>query len=236
MLPASYADDGLDRAALHAFMQRVQATLGHDLRTPLGTIVNYAAVLEEDGGLDEARRRELPRRIRGQAMQAADMLQMLLDATLLAASVPRCVAVDPAALLRSIVAEIEGDELLAAPVATESGDEIALDPEVVGFAWRSFLLLEKSLTSRPLSAARTTIETHEEGVRLGLAFRGSGVVGAAPVDLDAFTRGSLVEVPTTSRFALRLSRDLVRSRGGELLLRGHVGSDAAICLSLPRAL
>ena len=235
MPAAFFAADGLDRAALHAFMQRVQATLGHDLRTPLGTIVNYASVLEEDGGLDEARRRELPRRIRGQAMQAADMLQMLLDATLLAASVPRCIPTDPAALLRSIVAEIEGDELLAAPALPEEVETMELDPGVVGFAWRAFLLLEKSLTSRPLGGARATIVTHEDGLRLDLAFRASDVVGPALIDLDAFNRGSLLDVPATNRFALRLSRDLVRSRGGELLLRGRVGADAAICLVLPPA-
>ncbi len=97
----------VDGEALQAFMRSVRAILGHDLRTPLGTIVNYASILEEDAGLDPGLR-ELPRRIRGQAMQAAEMLQLLLDATLLASSAPAPIPVDPEALLHSIVVEVEG--------------------------------------------------------------------------------------------------------------------------------
>jgi signal transduction histidine kinase len=231
----SSSTDGLDRVALHAFMERVQATLGHDLRTPLGTIVNYASVLEEDVGLDGERRSELPRRIRGQAMQAAEMLQLLLDATLLAAAVPIVVRVDPDALLRSVVAELEGDAPEPDAAPSPGSRAIGLDPRVVGFAWRSFLALERTLTSRPLSAARTTIDAVDGRVRLELAFGGADAESAAPIDVEAFTRQNAAEIPAPSRFALRLSRDLVRARGGELLVRGRVGADAAIRIDLPRA-
>jgi signal transduction histidine kinase len=238
MIEGSYVD-GIDRAALQTFMKRVRATLGHDLRTPLGTIVNYASVLEEDSGLDEEELRDLPRRIRGLAMQTAEMLQLLLDATLLAASAPAFAPVDPNALLQSIVDDIENalsPRKLAPPPANAANDPDLpeIEPEIVAFAWRAFLQIEKSLSLRPLSAARATVERRADRVRLGVTFHSKAENGAAPVDLDAFARGGEVEVPVTNRFALRLSRDLVTARGGELELFGRIGADAAICMSFPQ--
>ncbi len=240
--------DGVDRAALHTFMERVRATLGHDLRTPLGTIVNYATVLEMGTGLDEEELRDLPRRIRAQAMQSAEMLELLLDATLLAASVPAFTPVDPSALLQSIVADLERDASRREPIpppappahAAHGPDTVELEPEIVRFAWRAFLLLDRSASSHPPSAAHTTVERRSDRVRLGLTVRRptsrpQGNDGAAPVDLDAFTRGGEVTAPETHRLALRLSRELVAARSGELELCGRVGADAAIYISFPRS-
>src|SRR6187399_443842 len=86
--------------ALARFLQRVHKSFSHDLGAPLGSIVNYACVLESGqalparSGENESSAatpdthgqevRELGRRIRTNAMRAARMLQLLATATGLA--------------------------------------------------------------------------------------------------------------------------------------------------------
>jgi K+-sensing histidine kinase KdpD len=237
---------GADRAALQRFMQRVSATLGHDLRTPLGTIVNYASVLEEDPELAVAGLREVPRRIRGQAMQLAEMLQLLLDATNLAAAPPGRTAVDPDLLLRTVIAELEGDPLVRERPAVPMGaaadaatapppDALALEPRIVAFAWRSFLGLARRLSSRALAAARVAVDARSERVRLSLIVGRDGEADVPPLAFDEFVRSGGGDVSAAHRLALRLSRDLVAARGGELSFGGRLGADAAIHLEFPPA-
>lgn len=241
---------GPDRAGLQGFMQRVSATLSHDLRTPLGTIVNYASVLEEDPELAVAGLRDVPRRIRGQAMQLAEMLQLLLDATNLAVAPTARTAVDPDALLRIVIAEFEGSPLVrehpavpsdaAADAATGTAPApapraLALEPKIVAFAWRSFLGLELRLSSRALAAARVAVEVRSENLRLGLIVGHNGEADVPALAFDEFVRSGGGDVSAAHRLALRLSRDLVASRGGELSFGGRLGADAALFLEFPPA-
>jgi hypothetical protein len=226
-------EGGIDPIALQAFIKRVRATLGHDLLASLGTIVNYASVIEGASGLDEEELRDLPRRIRLQAMESAEMLRLLLEATLLAGSVPAYAPVELTVLLQSVVAEISGGAIVEEPDLLPAGcvQVVELDSEIVAFAWRSFLLLENGLAARPLSAAHATVERSEDRVRIGLSLDPNGGSDARPVDLDTLAGRGEAATPGTRRFGLQLSRDLVAVRGGDLEICGRFGTDAAIFLS-----
>src|SRR5688572_17583670 len=111
--------------ALARFLQRVHKSFSHDLGAPLGSIVNYACVLESGQSLpsrpasddDSASApsdahahevRELGRRIRTNAMRAARMLQLLATATGLASRPLHGESADALPLAKSILMDAGG--------------------------------------------------------------------------------------------------------------------------------
>src|SRR5688572_16266368 len=167
-----FSPSAIDPAPLQVFLRRVRTFFERDLRTSLGTIVNYASVIEEGSGRDDDGLRDLPRRIRVQATRSAEMLQLVLEAMLLAGSARAYATVDPSALLASVIADINGEAGTRKedmPLDRPPG-MVEVEPEIVAFVWRAFLLLENDAAARPLSSARTTIELREDVVRIGLAF------------------------------------------------------------------
>ncbi|MBL8842802.1 MAG: hypothetical protein JNL90_14890 [Planctomycetes bacterium] len=227
------------RAGLHDFIEQVRAELGHDLRTPLSTIVTCSALLEEDAALSTEVRRDLLARIRSQAMQTAEMLQMLLDATLVAATAPKVEAIVPAALLQTIVGEIEGEWVPqrnepARAVGQPPEAPVRLDAAVVGFAWRAFLLVDKVLAARARSTAAVVVTRQAGGVRLDLGFAEPPETRAPALPLAALPASGARAVPRPHRLALRLAHALVRSHDGELALTGVLGDDARMSLDFGR--
>lgn len=227
------------RGGLHHLIEQVRAELGHDLRTPLSTIVTCTALLEEDASLAADVRRDLLARIRTQAMQTAEMLQLLLDATLVAAAPPKVEAIEPAALLQSIVDEIEGEW---APPRDEPVDAaerplrstVRLDAAVVGFAWRAFLLVDKALSARARSPSAVVVTRHAAGVQLDLGFADPPDPRACTLPLAALPASGARAVPRPHRLALRLANALVRSRDGNLTLSGVLGDDARMRIDFGR--
>ena len=90
------------------FLERIRNSFSHDLRTPLGSIVNYAAVLEATQGADTEEVRDLGRRIRGNAQRASRMIQLLANATGLASRPYRAVLTDLLALAQSVLSDVGG--------------------------------------------------------------------------------------------------------------------------------
>jgi K+-sensing histidine kinase KdpD len=230
MQPPTSTPTDLDGSTLHLFVQRARKALGHDLRTPLGTIVNYASVLEEDPAPEVTNVRELTQRIRGHAMHAAEMLQLLLDALLIAAQAPAPRAIDATALVESIVAEMEGGTTLRVEAAPASDELHAaeFDPAVVAYAWRAFLDLEKTVFPRLPREAR--IDRSRDGSHATITLRFGAAAATQAVELDPFLRRDGVDVPPPRRLALQLARDLVVARGGTLEMLGRAAGDAGIRL------
>jgi hypothetical protein len=227
---------GFDPPALHRFMERVTRSLGHDLRTPLGTIVNYALLVEQDAPSDADGLRQSAQRIRGQAMHTAEMLQLLLEATLLASRPPAPVPVDAVELLSAIVADFDGGATL--DVGSDDGNGVPLvevDPAVVGFAWRAYLELEKEVCPFPRRGASVIQERAGDRLQLGLRLGGELDPGKGAVDIDHYVDGKL-PVAAPRRFALALGRDLVAAHCGELQLFGRAGVGSLMLLRLPLAI
>jgi len=123
-------------AALRRLNERIARGLGHDLRTPLGTIVNCASLLDGDAVPDAAAVRDATARIRRQAGALADASQLLADALRIAAQPPELRAGAPLALLRALADEIgAGVRLREAPARTAAAPAaLALDARRVGYA------------------------------------------------------------------------------------------------------
>src|SRR5262245_25889929 len=95
-----------DCAKRRPFLERIRRALAHDLRTPLGTIANYAAILEYPGDAKAEDIQVFAGRIRTSAVRAATMLQHVTEAIVLSERAPRNDEIDPNALLRSILSEL----------------------------------------------------------------------------------------------------------------------------------
>src|SRR5688572_15828329 len=126
------------------FLERTRKALAHDLRTPLGTIVNYAVILESHESANRDEVRAFAGRIRQSATRLATMLQHMTDVTVLANKGPRFSEVEPGSLLRALLDDLDlqghypasGNELQGA---------VTFDPELLAFVWRSFLSLQNEV-------------------------------------------------------------------------------------------
>jgi hypothetical protein len=227
--------------------ERIRRALAHDLRTPIGTISNYATILEYHGTERPEDVRVFASRIRGAAARTAAMLQTITDAIAMARRPSSATSMDAAGSLRAVVAELAIHVRFPARGA-EPAERVPLDAELVAFAWRAFL-------SVSLDAARTgavdldlAIEDAEASVAIDIF---AGARDEAPrehVDSDRFARLRPADrdpadptrareaTPLDASLALGLAEDLVRLRGGELALWGRPGLPSGMRIRFPKPL
>jgi signal transduction histidine kinase len=105
--------EGTVRAAsekLHEAMAELEAfshSISHDLRSPVGAVLNYSAVIEEDfGGRLDAEGMRLLRRIRGSAHAAARLLDQLEQFTWVGREKGEKRPVDMTSLAREALGEL----------------------------------------------------------------------------------------------------------------------------------
>ncbi len=150
------------------FLERIRKSFSHDLRTPLGTIVNYAAVLEANQGSDAEEVRDLGRRIRSNAQRVARMVQLLATATSLASRPMQTDPTDLVALAKSVLGDGGG-----AGRVLSSGNPKQLfadvDAEIVGFAWRAFVAVQNDARGKPIDELEVAIQPAEAVVWIDVA-------------------------------------------------------------------
>jgi len=229
--------DELGDAALRRFLAKVGGALGHDLRTPLGTIVNCAAVLEGDPVPADGEIRDLADRVRRQAMRVVDVAQLLSDALLLVASPPMTVTGEAITLLQSIVNETNrGIRLVQASMQPDDTPRvIEVDPRVVGFAAQAWLAVEETVRPELPREARLRVERHDGHLRIELAFEGAAGLPVAAVPIDEYVREVGVKIPPARRFALEIALALLDCSGGELTLSGRPGRGPALRLKFTQS-
>lgn len=221
-------------AALRRFLAKVVGVLGHDLRTPLGTIVNCAAVLESDPVPAHEEIRDLADRVRRQARRVVDVAQLLSDALLLVASPPMTVTGEATTLLQSIVDETNrGIRLVPTPTQPdETPQVIEFDARVVAFAAQAWLAVEEVVRPELPREARLGVERRDGHVRIELAFDGAADLPVAAVPIDDYVRDVGVKIPPARRFGLEIAVALLDCGGGELTLSGKPGRGPALRLDL----
>jgi hypothetical protein len=223
--------------ALRRLLERIARALGHDLRTPLGTITNCAALLEGDVALDESALRETVARIRRQAAAVVEESQLLSDALKIAVQPGERRAGAPVALLREIASGLGADvRLRDPPPASSAPAEIAIDPRLVAFAWRAFLAVERSVRGRLPAEAELRVARTADGDVIELGF--DGALAAAPPFVDpsrwvAGGTGGTPPVAAVSRLALELAGELLAHAGGSLDAAGAPGRACVLRLRLP---
>jgi len=222
----------LGDAALRRLLMKVVGALGHDLRTPLGTIVNCAAVLAGDPVPADGEIRDLADRVRRQARRVVDVAQLLSDALLLVASPPVTVTGEAITLLQSVLDETNrGIRLVPAPMQPDGTPRVIdVDPRVVGFAAQAWLAVEETVRPELPREARLRVERLDEHLRIELAFDGAAERPVAAVPIDEYLRDVGVKIPPARRFALEIAMALLECSGGELTLAGKPGHGPALRL------
>jgi signal transduction histidine kinase len=216
-----------------AFLQRIRRALAHDLRTPLGTITNYAAILEHQGESKPMDVRLFAARIRQSAVRAAMMLQHVTDAIVLSGRTPSKESVDLAGLVRSLLTETSVRARFPAH-GEEPVERVRIDGELLAFAWRAFL----SINAEASGDAMLDLDVEygsDDGMHTVDIWIGSRPSESpSRTGASRFTETVLGSSAPESCFALGLAEDLIHLRGGEIGLWGHPGQGSNLRVSLPR--
>jgi hypothetical protein len=216
------------------FLERVRRALAHDLRTPLGTIANYAAILEYHGDTKPADVRVFAGRIRQSAVRAAVMLQHVTDAIVLAERRSPELGVDPSGLVRALLTEMTVHVRFPAH-GEEPHERLPFDPDLLAFAWRAFLAVNAE------SAADKSLDVDVEVEPSNGVTAVDMWIGARPSSKPehtgsaAYTEGLETPAQPESCFALGLAEDLVQMRGGQMGLWGRPGQASNLRIVFPRS-
>jgi light-regulated signal transduction histidine kinase (bacteriophytochrome) len=229
MLPvadsAQHPGPGLAR-----FLERVRLHSFHELRGRLGTIVNFAAVLE-DGRSSGPETAAAAARIRINAMATVRMLQALGTALELAARPLRPRPTDLCSLARTILAELG----LQSAVHSIDRDPIALvDPELVSFAWRAFLSMQGDSRVPGSSLSVDAALQADEGVLQLATGAPQALAGDLPeTDVPSYVQHDTGPARVENALALTLAQHLVACQDGRMSLHGVPGEGSRLRLALP---
>lgn len=231
--------DAVHDQALSRFLEHIRGSFSHDLRTPLGTIVNYAGVLEAQQSVNLEDVHNLGLRIRENALRVARMIQQLATATGLANRASHATATDLAALARSVLVDAggRGDVVVTAETAARVRD---VDAEILGFAWRAFVAVEADASGSPVHELALEIREAQGAVLVELRRGSTGdpdprAVESASLEVGSYLRhnGGSARLETSMGFSL--AQDLVVSHGGELGVWGRPGAGSGLRVRLPAA-
>jgi signal transduction histidine kinase len=223
--------------ALRRLHERIARGLGHDLRTPLGTIVNCASLLDGGDAPDAATVRDAAARIRRQASALADASQLLADALRIAAQPPALRSGAPLTLLRALAEEIgAGVRLREAPAgAAAVPAALALDARRVGYAWRTFLAIERTARATLPAEAEVRVARSAADASIELGFDGALAAAPAWVAPPDWARSAESRLAPLARLTLEVGGDLLAATGGTLEVAGAPGRGSALRLRLPIA-
>lgn len=221
----------LDR---NRMMESLRRAVAHDVRTPLGTIVNYAAILEAPEAPSAQEVRNLARKIRGSAMRAAGMLQQISGAIAVLANRHEISDVEVAPLLRACLDDTSRGR---APQLVASGGlgSMRCPAQVCSFLWRTLFLLDREL--RGEASTHVEYEASEEDANYQLMVWLGGRPSELPAERDwtKLMREESERVSSDTRMALELALAIVRACGGRCSIHGQPGFQCAFRLCLPAA-
>jgi K+-sensing histidine kinase KdpD len=223
-------DRGESLATLRAFLEELRRSFSHDLRTPLGTIVNYAALLEGADGVALSDQHNFARHIRRNAMRAANMLEHLSSAAVLASRPAAPEPVDVEELLeRALLASGGKDKVRVA----SDGGVPPLDPALLQFVWKSYVSIEADVRGQAPREVELAVAHGGDGRVTLIVSVGADASKGAAVDLARFLAEAGESARPESRHALRLAADVLELHGGSIALHGRAGAGSSLAVTLP---
>lgn len=224
-------DHALGQAA--PLLERLRKALAHDLRTPLGTIGNYATILEYHDQAKPEEVRAFAGRIRTSVVRTASMLTCMTDALSLAMRKNAKQGAEPATILRSLLSELGIHGHFAAN-AEDPLKCLELDPDLLTFCWRAFLGI--TAPSAPQGGLELDIACSVEDGRVSVDL----LLGAQHPEADVAGINCSVYVlrhfdspAQDACFAMSIAENLVAARGGILEIHGKDGAASRLRLRLP---
>jgi K+-sensing histidine kinase KdpD len=217
-------------AGLRTFLEELRRSFSHDLRTPLGTIVNYAALLESAEGVALSDQHNFARHIRRNAMRAANMLEHLSSAAILASRPAAPETVDVEDLLERALLASGGKDRIR---VVSDGDVPPLDSALLQFVWTSYVSLETDVRGQAPTAVELAILPAEGRVVLTVTIGDAEAAKLAPIELSRFLADAGENARPESRHALRLAADVIELHGGSIALFGRAGASSSLSLTLP---
>lgn len=232
------------------FLERIQKSFSHDLRTPLGSIVNYAGVLEtmREPNADEVR--DLGKRIRGNAQRAARMVQTLVVAMGHASRPQRRSSTDLVALAAAVLSDAGGRGSIQ-PIPASLARFVEVDAELLGFAWRAFVAVENDARGQPLDELELRCDVVDGRLISELSTRDGATAPIAPIVPIGVTADPSRARPFVARqdylrhnggterlecaMGFGLAEELVASHGGEVQVWGRPAACSGLRVAFPAA-
>ena len=236
--------DEAQQARLRSETERLRNSLlsavSHDLRTPLATITGSAsALVEGEGTLDPATRRELAQAIEDEADRLNRLVQNLLEMTRLEAGGIRVrkdwepleeVVGSALARVEKRLGERRVDIRLAPDLPLVPLDPLLIEQVLIN-------LLDNAIK---YASGETPIEisasADEHAVRVTVADRGPGFApGEEARVFDKFYRGQETGTRSGAGLGLAIARGIVEVHGGEIAAEPRPGGGALFRFTLPLA-
>jgi hypothetical protein len=216
------------------FLERAQKHCFHELRGRIGTVVNFAAVLEH-GPTSGPETVDVARRIRTNAQSTVRMLQFLGSALELAARPPQRRSTDLRRLAQAILTEAGGQGTVQSTSRREPTAD--LDADLVAFVWRAFVSMQAEPAGCPIRGSSVSLAStpQECEVVLRLATDESMLLesDAPEVDVQSYARLGPAPAPLENALALTLAQHLVASHDGRMAVWGRPGARSGLRLALP---
>jgi two-component system sensor histidine kinase KdpD len=236
--------DEAQQARLRSETERLRSSLlsavSHDLRTPLATITGSAsALIEGEGSLDVATRRELAQAIEDEADRLNRLVHNLLEMTRLESGGIRVrkdwhpleeVVGSALARVEKHLGERRVDIRLPPDLPLVPLDPLLIEQVLIN-------LLENAVKYAPGDAPieiSASVENHT--ARLAVADRGPGFApGEVTRVFDKFYRGQAVGTRSGAVLGLAIARGIVEAHGGRITAEPRSGGGALFRFTLPLA-
>jgi light-regulated signal transduction histidine kinase (bacteriophytochrome) len=220
-----------------AELEAFNYSVSHDLRSPLGAILNFTAILEEDHG--EALGSEggaLLARIRRSAVRATSLLEDLLRLSRAGRDAACFERVDMEALARETFAQVcaaRADidvELVVEPLPEAIGDRSLLG-EVFANLFGNALKYSRDVEKRRVAvtgrreADQNVYEVSDNGIGFEMRF--------AEKLFGLFERLHSVDEIEGTGVGLAIVARIVKRHGGRVWAEGHPGRGARFAFSIP---
>ena len=215
-----------------AFQERVRRALSHDVHTPLGTIANYASILEYHSDPKPAEVPVFAARIRTSALRAAAMLQTVAEALALSQRTLQREEIEPSGVVRAILAELALHAHFPTR-APESIGRVPFDRELLAFAWKAFLDSNAEASGEHVLDIDVEVATTESEYVSMLWVGDHRALLTEVFDADHFPSSGAVLGQPDSKFALGFAQDLVELHGGSVGFFGRAGVASGLRIAFP---
>jgi nitrogen-specific signal transduction histidine kinase len=210
----------------------------HDLKSPLGTIMLEAALLDESSGLDAERARTVAHRIRRNVEYLCTLVDDVLDFGALERGelLLRCTATDLRVLLQ---------DLIERAVSTRDHDRVSLlapGPVVLELDCKRIERVAANLLDNALKYSPRTspivvrLQCNDDHVRVSIADTGPGIDDTDQCTIfDKYCRGENARGAAGSGIGLYVSKQIVEAHGGRIGVDSVRGRGACFYFDLPLA-